>query len=299
MDRALCAARPVHGVGAVGFDETDHPYDRYAEAYRDWWAPVIRPSALQLLDQLGEEPEETRPFHLLDVGTGTGALALAALARWPGVTVTGVDPSGRMLELAMAEARRNGSDAAGRLSFLVASADRLPLQDETVDAAVSSFVIQLVPSRAAALREVARVLRPGGTFACVTWQAESAAFEPDDQFVDALDELDIETPPIGRDARPYTSPRAAAAELRRAGFQQVQASVEWLEHRYNPESYLDTLEHWIDSDLFDSLGAVTRYRLRRRTLRKLRALPSEAFVWRRPLISVLGCRRLVASSPSD
>jgi len=225
------------------------------------------------------------------VGTGTGVLALGALTRWPGAHVTGVDPSSRMLELAAATAEPLGDQAARRLRLLQGSFDRLPLQSGSMDVAISSFVIQLIPSRAAGLREIGRVLRPGGRFACVTWQAESNPFEPDDAFVLACDELEIDLPPIEHDARPYTSPEAAASELRRAGFRQVQARTEWLEHRYTPESFLEVLEHWIESDLFESLESETRERLRRMTLEKLRPIPPEAFVWRRPLISVAGDRR--------
>jgi ubiquinone/menaquinone biosynthesis C-methylase UbiE len=276
---------------SMAFDDFEPPYDRYATAYRDWWGPVIAPSAVRLLASVGVPAGEARPFDLLDVGTGTGALALGALVRWPGAEVTGVDPSNRMLELAAAAGDQLGEDAARRLRLLQGSFDQLPLPSGSMDVALSSFVIQLIPSRAAGLREIRRVLRPGGRFACVTWQEESNPFEPDDAFLSALDDLEIDVPPIDHDARPYTSPEAAASELRRAGFGRVQARIEWLEHRYTPQTFLDVLEHWIESDLFDSLEPELRERLRRMTLERLRPLPPESFVWRRPLISLAGNRR--------
>ena len=272
----------------MAFDDFEPPYDRYAIAYRDWWGPVIAPSAVRLLDSVGVPPGDPRRFDLLDVGTGTGALALGALARWPGAQVTGVDPSARMLDLAAEGADRLGDSVRGRLQLLQGSFDRMPVANESMDIAISSFVIQLVPSRAAGLREVGRVLRLGGRFACITWQAESNPFEPDEAFLTALDELEIDTPPIDHDARPYTSPEAAAAELRREGFGRVQARIEWLEHRYTPESFLAVLEHWIESDLFEELEPQMRERLRLLTLDKLRGLPADTFVWRRPLVSVAG-----------
>ena len=275
----------------MAFDDFEPPYDRYATAYRDWWGPVIAPSAVRLLDSVGLLPGDPRRFDLLDVGTGTGVLALGALSRWPAAEVTGVDPSSRMLELAAAAADRLGEQAAGRLRLLQGTFDNLPVPSGSMDAAISSFVIQLIPSRAAGLREIRRVLRPGGRFACLTWQAESNPFEPDDAFVLACDELEIDLPPIDHDARPYTSPEAAASELRRAGFRHVQARTEWLEHRYTPKTFLDVLEQWIESDLFESLDSEMRERLRRMTLEKLRSIPPEAFVWRRPLVSVSGDRR--------
>jgi SAM-dependent methyltransferase len=269
--------------------QTDAPYDAWASSYRDWWAPVIAPAAVDLLDRLPSGSLGERPFELLDVGTGTGTLAIAALDRWPAATAVGVDPSSRMLDLAADEAQRRG--VHDRLRLVVGTADTLPLPDRAVDVATSSFAIQLVPSRAAALREIARVLRPGGVLACVTWQADDLPFEPDDAFLLAVDELDIEAPPLDDDSRPYISPDAAAAELRRAGFERVSARVEWLEHDYSPETYLGILEHWLESDLFAELGYVRRHQLRKAALRRLRRLERAAFVWRRPLISMLGHRR--------
>lgn len=275
----------------MAFDDFEPPYDRYATAYRDWWGPVIAPSALRLLPSVGVPDGDLRPFQLVDIGTGTGALALGALGRWPGAHAVGVDPSRRMLDLAAEAANELGEEAMRRLELRQGSFDRLPLPSGSMDVAISSFVIQLVPSRAGGLREVARVLRAGGRFACVSWQAESSPFEPDDAFLLALDDLEIDVPPLDHDARPYTSPEAAASELRRAGFGHVQARVEWLEHRYTPETFLDVLEHWIESDLFESLEPELGERLKRTTLEKLRPIPPEAFVWRRPLISVAGDRR--------
>jgi len=265
-------------------------YDRFAETYRDWWAPVIAPSAVRLLDRLDGLLPSDRPLMVVDIGAGTGTLALAALERWPNVRVIGVDPARRMLDLAMDASRDAG--LGGRLSVDVGDASRLPLPDASVDAAVSSFVIQLTPNRAAAVREAFRVLRPGGVFACLAWQAEDDPFEPESAFDLALDELDIDTPPPGDGdgSRPYASPSMAAAELRRAGFRAVSAREEWLEHRYTPRSYVEVLEHWIEDLTFDALDEPMRRRLRAETLRRLERLDPDALVWRRPLVSVVGRR---------
>ena len=182
-------------------DEAERIFDEFAEAYREQWGPLIAPAALRVLDDI-ETPAAGASFDLLDVGTGTGVLAIAALERWPAVRVVGIDPSGHMLELAAAGAGARSPASQGRFRTIVASADRMPLPSASVDGAVSSFVIQLVPNRAAALREILRVLRPGASFACVTWHADDPAFEPDDVFGDVLDDLQIIPPSDERDIHP-------------------------------------------------------------------------------------------------
>jgi arsenite methyltransferase len=96
----------------------------------------------------------------LDVGSGPGTVtsSLARAAGEDGLAL-GVDISEAML----ARAVRN--EAGPQVGFLRADAQRLPLRDNTVDAVVSLAVLQLVPNPAAALGEMARVLRPGGRLA--------------------------------------------------------------------------------------------------------------------------------------
>jgi SAM-dependent methyltransferase len=268
---------------------TEAAYDRFAADYRDWWAPVIAPSAVRLLDRLDGQVPADRPTTLVDIGTGTGTLALAALRRWPRARVIGVDPARRLLEMAEAGARDAG--VLDRLTTRVGEAGKLPMPDASVDGALTSFVLQLTPNRAAAVREAFRVLRPGGIIASLTWRADEDPFEPDFVFDDALDALDIDPAdrPDGGD-RSYTSPESAAAEFRRAGFRSVRAGTEWLEHRFTPQSYLDLLEHWIEDDTFASLDEPMRQRLRAEVLRRLGELHPEDLQWRRPLISVIGVR---------
>jgi SAM-dependent methyltransferase len=96
----------------------------------------------------------------LDVGCGPGNVT-AALARaaGPGGLALGIDISEPMLARAVA------AQAGEQVGFLRADAQQLPLRDDTVDAAVSLAVLQLIPHPEATLAEIHRVLRPGGRLA--------------------------------------------------------------------------------------------------------------------------------------
>src|SRR5712692_1634059 len=97
----------------------------------------------------------------LDVGTGTGDFALALLARSPrSATVTGIDISAGML--AIAERRATKAGLGPRYERLIASAESLPFADGGFDVATAGFVIRNVGDIPRGLREMRRVLRPGG-----------------------------------------------------------------------------------------------------------------------------------------
>jgi arsenite methyltransferase len=106
----------------------------------------------------------------LDVGSGPGNVtASLARAAGPEGLALGVDISEPML------ARAVRSEAGSNVGFIRADAQRLPLRDNTVDAVVSMAVLQLIPAPAAALVEMARVLRPGGRLAVMVPTAGSTA----------------------------------------------------------------------------------------------------------------------------
>jgi arsenite methyltransferase len=96
----------------------------------------------------------------LDVGAGPGSITTSlAHAAGPDGLALGVDISEPMLSRAVRAA------AGPQVGFLRADAQRLPFRDETIDVAVSIAVLQLIPDPAAALSEIARVLKPGGRLA--------------------------------------------------------------------------------------------------------------------------------------
>ena len=94
--------------------------------------------------------------RVLDLACGTGDLAL--LARAAGADVTAVDITPRMIALARAKARTRGA----RARFLVADMAALPLPDACVDVVTTGYGLRNVPDLDAALREIHRVLKPGG-----------------------------------------------------------------------------------------------------------------------------------------
>jgi demethylmenaquinone methyltransferase/2-methoxy-6-polyprenyl-1,4-benzoquinol methylase len=99
-------------------------------------------------------------FRLLDVATGTADLAIEAARRHPAIRVTGIDFIPEMLAPGRKKVVLRG--LAGRIRLLQADALELPFPDGSFDAVGIAFGIRNIPDRLAALREMRRVLVPGG-----------------------------------------------------------------------------------------------------------------------------------------
>jgi len=126
-----------------------------SETYEQSWAQKlihdrIHRAVLDLVARQGA------PEVLVDVGCGTGRLLRAAAARWPGAKRIGVDAAAGMIAIA----RQTTPGAA----FHEGAAESLPLPDASADVIVSTISFHHWPDQAQGVREVARVLRPGGRF---------------------------------------------------------------------------------------------------------------------------------------
>lgn len=97
----------------------------------------------------------------LDVGTGTGDMALALTERWPDAAVVGVDPTAPMIDVGRRKSEKE------RICWVQADGLRLPFPDEFFDGAVSAFVLRNVVDVPRALAEQRRVVRHGGRVVCL------------------------------------------------------------------------------------------------------------------------------------
>jgi demethylmenaquinone methyltransferase / 2-methoxy-6-polyprenyl-1,4-benzoquinol methylase len=126
-------------------------YDRYASLLSFGQDPRWRRF---LVSRIQAGPDDL----VLDVATGTGAVA-AELLRSKGCAVIGVDQSTEML--AVARQRLAGT----RVQLVEASVEHLPFDDASFDALTFTYLLRYVDDPPATLRELARVVRPGGTVA--------------------------------------------------------------------------------------------------------------------------------------
>jgi ArsR family transcriptional regulator len=114
----------------------------------------------KVIDALAERAEVTTTSRVVDVGTGTGFVA-AGLAPHA-AAVLGVDNSPAMLAVAEQNLRALN---VGNVRLAEGELDALPVDDDSVDAAVANMVLHHAPDPAAMLAEMARVVRPGGIVA--------------------------------------------------------------------------------------------------------------------------------------
>ncbi|MFI5311037.1 MAG: ubiquinone/menaquinone biosynthesis methyltransferase [Gemmatimonadales bacterium] len=134
------------------FDLVAPRYDKFTRTFsygmdQTWKAMLVS-------DLAARTPAGAR---ILDLACGTGDLAFAVAAVIPGARVTGVDASARMIDLARERASTPAAPA-----FVVGDMTHLDLADGTVDAISAGYAFRNAPDHLTALREAARVLRPGG-----------------------------------------------------------------------------------------------------------------------------------------
>jgi demethylmenaquinone methyltransferase/2-methoxy-6-polyprenyl-1,4-benzoquinol methylase len=99
-------------------------------------------------------------LRVLDLATGTADVALEIVRQEAGVSVVGVDPSPAMLAIGRSKVLQRGLSAS--IELLEGDAEKLPFPAGSFDGVTMAFGIRNVPDRLAALREMARVVRPGG-----------------------------------------------------------------------------------------------------------------------------------------
>ena len=101
--------------------------------------------------------------EVLDVGSGTGALAFAIAANVPTARIVGIDPSESYVGYAQSQVRND------RIRFAVGDAQGLQYPDRSFDRVLSLLVVNFIPDRVKALREMTRVTRPGGVVSAAVW----------------------------------------------------------------------------------------------------------------------------------
>ncbi|HEY4105975.1 MAG TPA: bifunctional demethylmenaquinone methyltransferase/2-methoxy-6-polyprenyl-1,4-benzoquinol methylase UbiE [Polyangiaceae bacterium] len=144
-------ALPRDGSGAM-FDAIAARYDFVNRVIslgidQSWRKRTVRALALRPGDRI------------LDLATGTADLALQVAVSEPGASVVGLDPSTKMLAVGAQKVAAAG--LAQRVSLVEGDAESLPFESQSFDGVCIAFGIRNVPNRAQALREMARVTRPG------------------------------------------------------------------------------------------------------------------------------------------
>lgn len=155
-DVALCPTKEFHfptGRNAC-------LYVGYPEEELD----AIPPTAIESFAGVGYPflADEIKPGDtVVDIGAGSGVdVLIAGLKAGRSGRVVGIDMTPAMIEKARENIRKSGME---HVEIVEGRADEIPLADDSADVVTSNGVINLVPDKQRAFREIRRILRPGGT----------------------------------------------------------------------------------------------------------------------------------------
>jgi ubiquinone/menaquinone biosynthesis C-methylase UbiE len=138
-------------------------WDKAVEYYEHSWKRQLQPAQTRLLEMAALQPGE----RVLDVACGTGLVTFRAAAQvGPGGAVIGTDIAARMVEHARQTATRK---QLSHVTFERMGAEALQYSDGEFDAALCALGLMYVPQPLQALREMYRVLKPGGRAVAAVW----------------------------------------------------------------------------------------------------------------------------------
>ena len=242
-------------------------YSLRAAAYDDLWSPAIQPLGERLLERLPLAGAE----HVIDVGTGAGALLPAIQRAAPRAAILGIDRSEGMLQLA-----RGRHD--GPLALM--DAQSLDLPSDRFDIAIVAFVLFHLPDPQRCLEEVFRVLRPQGRVGTATWGVErfAAANVIWDEELTAAAAAAFQLP--ATDNRACCNSEAKMTRLlERAGFIEIRTWTESLDHRWRPEDHFEYQVRSTSRLRLESLDAGRRDECLRRVRMRLATAGEEMYVF--------------------
>lgn len=184
------------------------------ELYERYLVPAITSGwAIDLLDRVGPRPGES----LLDVACGTGIVARLAAQRRHARRIVGIDLNAAMLAVARAK--------SAEVEWVEGSALNLPFEENSFDAVLCQLGLQFFPDRPLALKEMVRVLRPGGRAGLSVYSAierTPAAYA----FVQSLDQhLGTDSSRIKRAEHLSCGAPEVGAWVKQAGFVEIDVAT--------------------------------------------------------------------------
>lgn len=193
------------------------------ELYDRYMSPLFFEPAADVVAELGSGFQART---VLETAAGTGIVTRAVHQRLPNSAIIATDLNSGMLEVAT---RRLQFD---RVSFQVADALRLPFASDSFDLVICQFGIMFFPDRVRANAEAHRVLKSGGHYIVVTFDALDR--NPVARIVgDAVCALFPDDPPTYMEQGPfcYTEPKQIEQDLRSAGFSRIEIQTRALQSR--------------------------------------------------------------------
>ena len=180
---------PVNAVNILDeWRESAKYWKKHNATIRTMFAPLTQ----ALIEHAGIHEGQS----VLDVASGPGEPSLTiAEVVGPGGSVTCTDAVPEMVETARNEANRRG---VKNIQFQVCSADSLPFPDNSFDAVVSRLGVMFFPDSLAAMREMLRVTKPGGSLAFGVWHKSD--LNPFCYLVSRVIDQHVEQPPTDPDA---------------------------------------------------------------------------------------------------
>lgn len=211
----------------IDFERTG--WDANIAGYENALGPVSRQTVGPMLDAAAV----LAGMRVLDVCTGPGMLAAGAIAR--GARATGIDFSGEVVELAR--------KLVPQAEMCEGDAQSLPFPDNSFDAVVCGYGVMHIPEPEQALREMVRVVRPGGRVAISVWDSSA----PNNGFslvyagIRAHGTMNVPLP-HGADFFQFSTDEKMRAALAGVGLSRLE--TKWVDQRWNVKSagaYMDAI----------------------------------------------------------
>lgn len=228
--------------------QTRGRFERVAADYDAGGPGVFAHFGRRLVTLVGVEPGQ----RVLDVATGRGAVLFPVAERVGALgEAVGIDLAEGMVQATNAEATTRGLGVRLR----VMDAEHLDFPDASFDRVFCGFGVMFLPNLEHALREMRRVLKPGGRVGVSTWRVSQA-----EDLATVLDELGLQP---ARQRGWITEPDDLARPLRDAGFAEVQVVVDSETFRYaDLEQYWQNARGTGQRHSLDALDAAQAARVR-------------------------------------